>query len=646
MPGNPRIFIIPRYPTSLYYNVSTPDEWVSEYNHFYGVNGIVPPPHGQTSWFGGDSRYDQILDRESDTLVRYMLKYHVNSWMFHAANLRAYPGGNGKSTLGDLLDAVANKYSAMYNLPVLSPSQAEIGEIMKARMAYNAAIAGGVKGRIVFGPSVTIQVTNPTGVAVTVPLTGAVSGGVSYGGQQIAPLAVVAGGTTTVAAPPSWIPAQADMAVTIVPSTSTPLQGGTLTYSVAIRNLGPNSVTGASFSNTLQAGLGTITNVVTQVSAGASTPTFATTPTSLSGLVSMPAGGQITVTYQASVSATATGTLTSTASVTEPADRNDPNSVNNSVTSTVSVGLADVSTLVTLPTTAIAGSVVKGTVTFSNASVVTGGTAVAATAVTGTVTLSNGDVKPFTVGTLTPGQSSVQNFTTTMPSVFGTPLTASSTVVTATPESNKANNVFGGATTTALFADPGVSVNSIPAGTPGSSVQATVVLSNTAGQTAVTFTPQIVVNNGTPYTLTPVTLAAGQTVTSAAINVPITASGGTVTANVTLATVPDLNLGNNSDTKVSGVVYADVSSAVVLPASAVAGTVVTGTATFTNEATAGTSALAVTGTVTLSNGDVKPFTVGTLTVGPEQRADVHDNDAVHGRHDRPERDQHGRHDHA
>ena len=108
--------------------------------------------------------YAQILDRESDTLVRYMLKYHVNSWMFHAANLRAYPGGNGKSTLGDLLDAVATKYSAMYNLPVLSPSQAEIGEIMKARMAYNAAIAGGLKGTIVFGPSVTIEVTNPTGV--------------------------------------------------------------------------------------------------------------------------------------------------------------------------------------------------------------------------------------------------------------------------------------------------------------------------------------------------------------------------------------------------------------------------------------------------------------------------------------------------
>ena len=577
-----------------------------------------------------------------------MLKYNVNSWMFHAANLRDLHGlGNDKSTLSDLLDAVAQQYSAMYNLPVLSPSQAEIGEIMKARMAYNAAIAGGVKGRIVFGPSVTIQVTNPTGAAVTVPLTGAVSGGVAYGGQQIAPLSVVAGGTTTVAAPAIWTPAQADMSVTIVPSTSTPLQGGTLTYSVAIRNLGPNSVTGASFSNTLQAGLGTITNVVTQVSAGAATPTFATTPTSLSGLVSMPAGGQITVTYQASVSATATGTLTSTASVTEPADRNDPNSVNNSVTSTVSVGLADVSTLVALPTTAIAGSVVTGTVTFSNASVVTGGTAVAATAVTGTVTLSNGDVKPFTVGTLTPGQSTVRNFTTTMSSLFGTPpLTASSTVVTTTPESDKANNVSGVATTTALFADPGVSVNSFPAGTPGSTVQTTVILSNTAGQTAVTFTPQIVVNNGTPFNLTPVTLAAGASATSVAINVPITVTGGTVTANVTGATVPDLNLGNNSDTKVAGVVYADVSSSVVLPASAVAGTVVTGTVTFTNQATAGTAALAVTGGVTLSNGDVKSFPVGTLAVGQSIRLRFYDHDAVHDRHDRPERLEYGLHDHT
>ena len=70
----------------------------------------------------------------------------------------------------------------------------------------------------------------------------------------------------------------------------------------------------------------------------------------------------------------------------------------------------------------LAGSVVSGTVTFTNEA--SAGTA--ALAVTGEVTLSNGDVKTFPVGTLAPGQSSVQTFTTTMGT---TTLSATSTVV-------------------------------------------------------------------------------------------------------------------------------------------------------------------------------------------------------------------------
>ena len=200
--ANPRILIIPRYPTNLYYNVSTPAEWVSEYNHFFGAAGIVPPPPGQTSWFGGDSTYAQIVDRESEVLLRYMLKYNANSWMFHAANLRDYDGAGGtnKSLLSDLLDAVITKYRAMYSLPVLSPSQSAIGQVMAARMAYNTAIAGGLKGRIVFGAGASIELTNPTRVAVTVPMTGVnLVGSTLYGGQPISTTAVPAGGAATVA---------------------------------------------------------------------------------------------------------------------------------------------------------------------------------------------------------------------------------------------------------------------------------------------------------------------------------------------------------------------------------------------------------------------------------------------------------------
>ncbi|MDO8456041.1 MAG: hypothetical protein Q7T07_03910, partial [Burkholderiaceae bacterium] len=194
--GNPKIIIIPRYPTSLYYNVSTPEEWLSEYNYFYAPGGLWPTwDHALV--------YSELLDKESEVLVRYMLKYNANSWMFHAANLRDYDGTgpNKKSLLSDLLDAVTAKYRAMYSLPVVSPSQTGIGQLMAARMGYNAAIAGGLKGRVVFGTGASIELTNPSGTPVTVPVTGVNIGGTLYGGQPISTFSLAAGGSTTVVVP-------------------------------------------------------------------------------------------------------------------------------------------------------------------------------------------------------------------------------------------------------------------------------------------------------------------------------------------------------------------------------------------------------------------------------------------------------------
>ncbi len=74
------------------------------------------------------------------------------------------------------------------------------------------------------------------------------------------------------------------------------------------------------------------------------------------------------------------------------------------------------------------------------------------------------------------------------------------------------------------------------------------------------------------------TLAPGASVVSAPITVPMTATGGTLTASVTAPSVPDSNSTNNTDTKVSGALFADVTTAVTLPANAPAGSVVTVTA--------------------------------------------------------------------
>lgn len=446
VPGNPRVFIIPRYPTNLYYNVSTPAEWVSEYNHFYGANGIVPPPPGQTSWFGGDSTYEEILERESDTLLRYMLKFNANSWMFHAANLRAYQGTTNQSTLSDLLDRVVSKYRSMYMLPVLSPSQTEIGQLMEARMAYNAALAGGMSARIVYGAGgSTIELSNPSGVSVVVPVTGAQAGGTVYGGQSISTIslapgqAVVLGGDT----PPP--PAPADLSIASFASTPSPLPGGTVTFQLVLGNAGPAAVTGANFANMLPAGLGTVTNVTSAVAGGASVAGISSTASGLSGTVNLPSGGRATVTYRVSVDPQAGGSITNVATVSAPGGVTDLNTANNASAVTLTVPTPDVTSTLRLPAGAAAGSVIRGTVTFSN--IATGATAFTATAVTGSVTLSNGTVRTFSAGNLAPGASVVHTFTTTVPTLVATEfLSGTSTAATTGADRDLSNNVSTAAT--------------------------------------------------------------------------------------------------------------------------------------------------------------------------------------------------------
>lgn len=186
----PSILIIPRYPTNLYYNVSTPTEWLSEYNHFYAPGGLFP------AWDRALT-YAEVLDKESEMWLRYLLKFDLNSVMFHQSNLRAYNGTN--SLLGDLIDATLAKYNSMYRLPIRSPSQHETGVLMVARMAYNAS---GVTGRLLLGATNSIALK--TVKAVKVPLTGISYGTTeSYGGQTISTVSLGANGTATIPAP-AW----------------------------------------------------------------------------------------------------------------------------------------------------------------------------------------------------------------------------------------------------------------------------------------------------------------------------------------------------------------------------------------------------------------------------------------------------------
>jgi hypothetical protein len=187
----PSILIIPRYPTNLYYNVSTPAEWVSEYNHFYAPGGLFATwDHALT--------YAEVLDKESEIWLRYLLKFSVDSVMFHQSNLRAYDGT--RSLLGDLVNATIAKYNKVYNLPIRSPSQHDTGVLMAARMAYNAA---GARAQLKLGTTNTIQLK--TVQAAKVPLTGVSYGATKevYGGQTISTVTMGANATVSMAAP-AW----------------------------------------------------------------------------------------------------------------------------------------------------------------------------------------------------------------------------------------------------------------------------------------------------------------------------------------------------------------------------------------------------------------------------------------------------------
>ncbi len=185
-PFQPQILIVPRRPTNLFYNLSTPAEFVDEYNFYYGPGGIW-------AFWPRDQTYAEILDHESDNLLGYMLAWDLDPWMFHQANLRAYDGVH--SLLSDLLDATFAKYRAVYTLPVRSLTQQEAGQRMAERMSFNAA---GVSGVLRPCASVTLTASQ----SAVVPVTGVAAGtSESYGGQAISRVGVQAGAPLTVPLP-------------------------------------------------------------------------------------------------------------------------------------------------------------------------------------------------------------------------------------------------------------------------------------------------------------------------------------------------------------------------------------------------------------------------------------------------------------
>ncbi len=167
---------------------------------------------------------------------------------------------------------------------------------------------------------------------------------------------------------------QADLAITKTDGVTNVNAGGTTTYTIVVSNAGPSAANGAVFTDPAVANL-TVTGVVCgSASGGAACPTAPNTTVALmqgAGIVvpTLPSGGSVTFTVNATVANGATGSISNIAKVAAPAGVTDPNLANNSATDTDTVNLvADLSiTKSDGVTTVNAGGTTTYTIVVSNA---------------------------------------------------------------------------------------------------------------------------------------------------------------------------------------------------------------------------------------------------------------------------------------
>lgn len=194
LPGS-GIVMLPRYPTSVFYNTLTPDELTDEYNYIFHERFIEAgqDPCAIPGAICSPRTYNQILQAEADTTVRHMLAYNRFPHYFHIANLADYDG-QGSTLLFDWLNVVMAEYETRFNLPVLNLPFHEIGERSRSELEAGTADIDAVLD--LQTGVVTLSSSQPVDVTVT-----GLAGGTPYGDKLLLDVAIGSSPVTVATAP-------------------------------------------------------------------------------------------------------------------------------------------------------------------------------------------------------------------------------------------------------------------------------------------------------------------------------------------------------------------------------------------------------------------------------------------------------------
>jgi hypothetical protein len=191
IPGH-ELVLLPRHPTAVFYNVTTPAELESEYNYIFHDSYLeagedpcdIPEALCETR------TYDEIMDEEAALALDHILASQPFPHYFHQSNLHVYDEA-GNILQFDWLERVVSLYEEQLNLPLQSPLFHELVDV-----AWNTVLARELAPTGVLDTatgSVTLSASGPLSVEVT-----GIAGGSDYGGQSIARVAVSAEPITSV----------------------------------------------------------------------------------------------------------------------------------------------------------------------------------------------------------------------------------------------------------------------------------------------------------------------------------------------------------------------------------------------------------------------------------------------------------------
>ncbi len=178
------ILLVPRWPTNVFYHVTTPDQAVGAYNAIYG-------PGGSSPYWSHNLNYTEYLDTDTDIALSHVLGFSPYPHYFHQGNMREYAAG--RSLLHDWLDRLLKKYTSYYNLPLRSLSWNRMGSYVADRTSHMNSQAVAIWDR----PAGTVTVTAPNGGVVFI--TGARAGSYEvYGGEPISRLRLAQNGSAVI----------------------------------------------------------------------------------------------------------------------------------------------------------------------------------------------------------------------------------------------------------------------------------------------------------------------------------------------------------------------------------------------------------------------------------------------------------------